>query len=113
MRRHLAVRLVARSRRRAERRREKCAHQVKAWPPRAPAPTGPGHPMSAWRCDVAALDGGCGDRPIALYQSIILAVKYNVSTPPALTASCTPIAESYSDNRKWPSADNRIPRQKI
>src|SRR5437764_14433616 len=58
---------------------------------------------------------GCniGMRSIALYQSIILAVRHIVAMPTTLTASCIAIAESYSTRIKCPSADKRMLRQKI
>src|SRR5215469_7071195 len=50
---------------------------------------------------------------MVLYQSSILAVRHITKMPARLTRSWVSIAESYSDRTKCPSADKRMPRQKI
>src|SRR5438128_5373997 len=45
-----------------------------------------------------------GRRSIALYQSIILAVRNITAMPAALTASCSATSEPYSVMMKCPSA---------
>src|SRR6516162_7940814 len=65
------------------------------------------------RSGPAAAVWGIGTRPMVLYQSIILAVRHIPTTPARLTASWMTMAEVNSESRKCPSAESRIPRQKI
>ena len=50
---------------------------------------------------------------MVLYQSIMMAVRHIAKMPTRLTESWTAIPESYSESTKCPSADSKMPRQKI